>query len=53
MNVTREFIANVFRKSKIDPKYLDVLVGPEAIAIFQIAFTSPTVDLVDNYEIYE
>jgi dsRNA-specific ribonuclease len=53
MNVTREFIANVFRKSKIDPRYLDVLVGPEAIAIFQIAFTSPTVDLVDNYEIYE
>ncbi len=53
MHVTPEFIANVFRKSKIDPKYLDVLISPEAISIFQIAFTSPTVDLVDNYEIYE
>lgn len=53
MDITPQFIREVFRKSKIDPKYLEVLTNPEALAIYRVAFTSNTVDSDNNYELYE
>ena len=53
MDITPEFIRRVFSKSKIDPKYMDVLTNPEALAIYRVAFTSNTVDSDNNYELYE
>ena len=53
MDITPEFIRRVFRKSKIDPKYIDVLTNREALAIYRVAFTSNTVDSETNYELYE
>lgn len=53
MDITPEFIRRVFSKSKIDPKYMDVLTNPEALAIYRVAFTSNTVDSDSNYELYE
>lgn len=53
MDITSEFIRRVFSKSKIDPKYMDVLTNPEALAIYKVAFTSNTVDSDNNYELYE
>ena len=53
MDITPEFIRRVFSKSKIDPKYMDVLTNPEALNIYRVAFTSSTVDLNKNYELYE
>lgn len=53
MDITPEFIRRVFSKSNIDPKYMDVLTNPEALKIYQVAFTSSTVDLNKNYELYE
>jgi len=53
MDITSDFIKRLFRKSKIDPKYMNVLTSPEALAIYRIAFTSNTVDPENNYELYE
>ena len=53
MDITPEFIKRVFNKSKIDPKYMDVLTNPEALATYRIAFTSKTVDPDNNYELLE
>ena len=53
MDITPEFISRVFSKSKIDPKYMDVLTNPEALSIYRVAFTSNTVDPDSNYELYE
>ncbi len=53
MDITPEFIKYVFSKSKIDPKYINVLTSPESLNIFRVAFTSRTVDPENNYELYE
>jgi len=53
MDITADFIRNVFRKSRIDPKYMDVLTNPSALSIYKVAFTSNTVDPDNNYELYE
>lgn len=53
MNITSEFIRTVFSKSKIDPKYMNVLTNPKALDIYKVAFTSNTVDPKNNYELYE
>lgn len=53
MDITPDFIKRLFSKSKIDPKYMNVLTTPEALAIYRVAFTSNTVDSDNNYELYE
>lgn len=53
MDITPEFIRSVFSKSKIDPKYMDVLTNPEALTVYRVAFTSNTVNPDSNYELYE
>lgn len=53
MDITPEFIRRVFRKAKIDTKYMDVLTNHEALDIYRGAFTSDTVDPDVNYELYE
>jgi dsRNA-specific ribonuclease len=53
MDITPDFIRNVFSKSQIDPKYIGVLISPKALDIYRVAFTSITVDQVNNYELYE
>lgn len=53
MDITADFIEKVFSNSKIKPKYMHVLTSPEAINIYQTAFTSNTVDPKNNYELYE
>lgn len=53
MDITPDFINKVFSKSKIDAKYMDVLTNPEALSIYRVAFTSNTVDMDNNYELYE
>lgn len=53
MDITPEFIRGVFSKSKIQPKYMNVLTNPEALDIYRVSFTSNTVDPENNYELYE
>lgn len=53
MDITPKFIREVFKKSRIDPKYMEVLTNPEALATYRVAFTSSTVDSESNYELYE
>ncbi len=53
MDITPDFIKNVFGKSRIDPKYMDVLTNPDALDVYRTAFTSNTVNPESNYELYE
>ena len=53
MNITSEFIKQLFNKSKIDDKYLKVLITPKALSTYKVAFTSNTVNSENNYELYE
>jgi dsRNA-specific ribonuclease len=53
MDITADFIKNVFSKSKIDPKYMNVLTNSSALDTYNIAFTSKTVHPEDNYELFE
>jgi dsRNA-specific ribonuclease len=53
MDITSDFIKRIFNKSKIDPKYINVLTNNKALDIYRVAFTSNTVNPDNNYELYE
>lgn len=48
-----EFLHGLLKRGNLKEKYLAELTDPENIKIFNTAFTSKTVDPVDNYEILE
>jgi|688.fasta_scaffold30917_10 dsRNA-specific ribonuclease len=53
MNIDKEFILNTFKNSSISPKYINVLVTEKSLKMYQIAFTSKSLDLKNNYELFE
>lgn len=53
MDLDKAFILNVFKDSKIVPKYMDVLVSVSALEMYQTAFTSKEYNPEKNYELYE
>lgn len=53
MEVDKTFILNVFKDSKLSEKYLQVLVTPQALKMYETAFTSKNYDVVNNYELFE
>jgi dsRNA-specific ribonuclease len=53
MDITAEFIKTTFNKSNINPKYLSILTDIKALNIYAAAFTSNTVDPINNYELLE
>lgn len=53
MDITAKFIKTTFSKSDINPKYLDILTDSKALNIYTTAFTSNTVDPINNYELLE
>jgi len=58
MEIDDAFILNVFKDLEFGSednkeKYLQVLITPNAIKMYQTAFTSKNYDAVNNYDLYE
>lgn len=51
MNLNIEFLRQVLKNAKLDDKYMFILLNK--IDLYQIAFTSPSIDIDNNYELYE
>lgn len=50
----RSYIKNLLIEATIDSEeYQDILLAPEPLSVFQKAFTDPTYDPVNNYEVLE
>lgn len=47
------FLKSLFQRMDVRNKYLDVLLSRSSIEIYKSAFTSKTVDPINNYELYE
>jgi dsRNA-specific ribonuclease len=51
MNLNIEFLRDVLKNAKLEDRYILILLNK--IDLYQIAFTSPSVNINDNYELYE
>lgn len=51
MDLNIEFLKQVLKNAKLDKKYISILLN--RIDIYQLAFTSPSIDIENNYELYE
>ncbi len=51
MNLNIEFLRQVFKNAKLSDKYIFILLNK--IDTYQTAFTSPSIDIDNNYELYE
>jgi len=49
----KEFIYSVLKLGELKQKYMDILLDEKNIVEYSKAFTSETVDIDNNYEIYE
>lgn len=52
-DVFKKLMYKLLEKGKLKPKYLDILTNDENMKLFGNAFTSPTADPENNYEMYE
>ena len=48
-----DFLKNTFKKLDLPKKYADILMSPDSLRRFEDVFTSSSVDIKNNYEIYE
>lgn len=53
MDITKNFITNIFLPLNLKEKYLNVLTSKHSIEMYNIAFTAKTVNPEINYEFYE
>jgi len=51
MDLTKDFLTKVLKTANLEDRYVSVLVS--RIDMYQTAFTSPLVDSMNNYELYE
>jgi len=51
MDLNIEFLRKVLKNAKLEDRYILILLN--RIDLYQIAFTSPSIDINDNYELYE
>jgi dsRNA-specific ribonuclease len=52
-DVFKKLIYKLLEKGKLKPKYLNILTNDTNMELFGKAFTSPTADSLNNYEMYE
>lgn len=53
MEIDKDFILDTFKNSSISAKYIKVLISNKSLEMYQNAFTSKSLDLKNNYELYE
>lgn len=51
MDLNIEFLRKVLKNAKLKDRYILILINK--IDLYQIAFTSPSIDINNNYELYE
>ncbi len=51
MDLNIEFLRQVLKNAKLEDRYILILL--DRIDLYQIAFTSPSIDINNNYELYE
>jgi dsRNA-specific ribonuclease len=49
----KAFIKSLLEKGRLFPKYIDLLLSEESMIEYGKAFTSDTVDIDNNYQVYE
>ena len=49
----KKLITSILEKGKLKKKYIDILTNDTNMKLFSQAFTSPTANIDDNYEMYE
>lgn len=52
-NKFKEFIKDLVMKSNIRSKYINILIEPKNLEIYNNVFTSELVDIKNNYQVYE
>jgi dsRNA-specific ribonuclease len=49
----KDLISSILKKGKISKKYIEILLTPENMDKYSMAFTSELVDEYNNYQVYE